>query len=249
MWSRLPGARRSFRAGADQRAVPLIADDAGALRALEALARAPAFSGAREAGENGSPAQLAAWRASGLPGVTVPFAYGGAEIRQATLAAVLRRLARLSPALAHRQRRQAERVTALVLEGREDERSMRFGEALRGMCIGDGAAPGDPRRPTLPALDDSTLAPVLSRLMQVAIEAALLDARRVDALVDAAAHVVDGLPLRSPPARIALAAEAVRQAERHLHDVATGIAGATASHVARDAAARAGSPCAQRVAT
>jgi SfnB family sulfur acquisition oxidoreductase len=83
---------------------------------------------------------LAALDASGLLGITVPRAHGGAELGLTTLAEVTRILAAVDPAIAQVPQAHYLFVDVLAVWGSEQQRARLFGDVLAGARIGNALA-------------------------------------------------------------------------------------------------------------
>ncbi|MFG2138370.1 SfnB family sulfur acquisition oxidoreductase [Streptomyces sp. NPDC048650] len=116
----------------------VIADDAEALRAATALA-VEFRSGAaeRDAARRLPRAELDRLSASGLLAVTVPAAYGGADVGAETLAEVFRLLATADSSLAQIPQSHFAYVNVLRRQGTEEQRKFFFAELLAGRRFGN----------------------------------------------------------------------------------------------------------------
>jgi SfnB family sulfur acquisition oxidoreductase len=85
-------------------------------------------------------AALAALDGSGLLGITVPRAHGGAELGAAALAEVVRILAAVDPAIAQVPQAHFLFVDVLRVWGTEEQRARLFGDVLAGARIGNALA-------------------------------------------------------------------------------------------------------------
>ena len=120
---------------------------APALNAAGALAAATRFAdeigeGVIQRDRDGSlpVAELAAFDASGLLGVTVPGAYGGAGLGMTTLAEVARRVAVVDPAVAQGPQAHFLMVDVLVVAGSEVQRARLLGDVVAGRRIASALA-------------------------------------------------------------------------------------------------------------
>jgi SfnB family sulfur acquisition oxidoreductase len=123
--------------------VPIIADDEEAVAAAGAVAAALAEGAvARDrAGADAVPVEaLAALDASGLLGITVPRAHGGAEVSMATLAEVTRVIAAVDPAIAQIPQAHYLFVDVLRVWGTDAQRARLFADVLAGARIGNALA-------------------------------------------------------------------------------------------------------------
>ena len=84
--------------------------------------------------------QLAALDASGLLGITVPRAYGGADLPAAVLAEVVRVIAAVDPAIAQVPQSHFLLVDVLAILGTPSQRHRIFGDVLAGARLGGGLA-------------------------------------------------------------------------------------------------------------
>ncbi|MET9125583.1 SfnB family sulfur acquisition oxidoreductase [Streptomyces sp. NPDC004528] len=116
----------------------MIADDAGALAAAAALAAEfRAGASARDAERRLPRAELDRLSASGLLAVTVPAAYGGADVRQETLAEIFRLLASADASLAQIPQNHFVYVNVIRRQGTPEQRAFFFGEVLAGRRFGN----------------------------------------------------------------------------------------------------------------
>jgi len=84
--------------------------------------------------------ELAALDASGLLGITVPRAYGGADLPAAVLAEVVRVIAAVDPAIAQVPQSHFLLVDVLAILGTPSQRHRIFGDVLAGARLGGGLA-------------------------------------------------------------------------------------------------------------
>ena len=84
--------------------------------------------------------ELAALDASGLLGITVPRAYGGADVPAAVLAEVTRVIAAVDPAIAQVPQSHFLFVDVLAVLGTRSQRHRLFGDVLAGARLGNGLA-------------------------------------------------------------------------------------------------------------
>lgn len=127
----------SLSAG-DPSAAHVVRDDAEALAlASELAAEFRTGAAARDAERRLPHAELDRLSASGLLGVTVPGAYGGAGVRHTTLAQVVRTLASADASLAQIPQSHFVYVNVLRARGSEEQRRFFFGEVLAGRRFGN----------------------------------------------------------------------------------------------------------------
>ncbi|MFD8417828.1 SfnB family sulfur acquisition oxidoreductase [Streptomyces sp. NPDC059466] len=116
----------------------MIADDAEALAVAAALASEfRAGASARDAGRRLPRAELERLSASGLLAVTVPAEYGGADVRQETLAEIFRLLASADASLAQIPQNHFVYVNVICRQGSLEQREFFFGEVLAGRRFGN----------------------------------------------------------------------------------------------------------------
>ncbi|MFE5140567.1 SfnB family sulfur acquisition oxidoreductase [Streptomyces fagopyri] len=116
----------------------MIADDAEALAVAAALA-AEFRTGAsiRDAERRLPRAELARLSASGLLAVTVPAQYGGADVRQETLAEIFRLLASADASLAQIPQNHFVYVNVIRRQGTPEQKAFFFDEVLKGRRFGN----------------------------------------------------------------------------------------------------------------
>ncbi|MGW8379506.1 SfnB family sulfur acquisition oxidoreductase [Streptomyces sp. ODS28] len=115
-----------------------VADDAEALDLAAELAGEFRAGAARRDAERALPrAELDRLSASGLLAVTVPAAYGGADVRAATVAEIFRLLASADPSLAQIPQSHFAYVNVLRHQGTDAQREFFFGEVLAGRRFGN----------------------------------------------------------------------------------------------------------------
>ncbi|MFF9035772.1 SfnB family sulfur acquisition oxidoreductase [Streptomyces sp. NPDC014892] len=125
-------------APARPRAARVIADDTEALAVATALAEEfRAGASERDAQRRLPRAELDRLSASGLLAVTVPAAYGGADVSQETLAEVFRLLASADASLAQIPQSHFAYVNVLRRQGTARQREFFFGELLAGRRFGN----------------------------------------------------------------------------------------------------------------
>ncbi|MFD9381387.1 SfnB family sulfur acquisition oxidoreductase [Streptomyces sp. NPDC059999] len=116
----------------------VIADEAEALAVAAELADAFRVGAAdRDAGRVLPRAELDRLSASGLLGITVPSAHGGADVGARTLAEVFRLLAAADPSLAQIPQSHFVYVNVLRRQGGEAQRKFFFAEVLAGRRLGN----------------------------------------------------------------------------------------------------------------
>jgi SfnB family sulfur acquisition oxidoreductase len=123
--------------------VPVLSTHEEAVTAAHAVAEAlaPDVIARDRAGSEVVPeAVLATLDASGLLGVTVPRAHGGAELGLTTLAEVTRILAAVDPAIAQVPQAHYLFVDVLAVWGSAQQRERLFGDVLAGARIGNALA-------------------------------------------------------------------------------------------------------------
>jgi SfnB family sulfur acquisition oxidoreductase len=119
-------------------AVTVIADDAEALAVATDLAtRFREGAAERDAQRRLPRAELAWLSGSGLLAVTVPAEYGGADVRQETLAEIFRLLASADASLAQIPQSHFVYVNVLRRQGTPDQRDFFFREVLAGKRFGN----------------------------------------------------------------------------------------------------------------
>ncbi|WP_405455297.1 SfnB family sulfur acquisition oxidoreductase [Streptomyces sp. NBC_00101] len=119
-------------------AAHVVRDDAEALALASRLAAEfRAGAAVRDAERRLPHAELDRLSASGLLGVTVPGAYGGAGVRHTTLARVVRILASADASLAQIPQSHFVYVNVLRARGSEEQRRFFFGEVLAGRRLGN----------------------------------------------------------------------------------------------------------------
>jgi SfnB family sulfur acquisition oxidoreductase len=119
-------------------AVTVIADDAEALAVAADLAtRFRGGAAERDARRRLPRAELARLSASGLLAVTVPAEYGGADVRQETLAEIFRLLASADASLAQIPQSHFVYVNVLRRQGTVDQKDFFFREVLAGRRFGN----------------------------------------------------------------------------------------------------------------
>ncbi|MEV6126315.1 SfnB family sulfur acquisition oxidoreductase [Streptomyces violaceusniger] len=116
----------------------VIADDTEALKVAAALAEEFRTGAAeRDARRRLPRAELDRLSASGLPAITVPAEYGGADVSAVTLAEVFRLLAAADASLAQIPRSHFVYINVLRRQGTEAQQAFFFGEVLAGKRFGN----------------------------------------------------------------------------------------------------------------
>ncbi|MFB4274336.1 SfnB family sulfur acquisition oxidoreductase [Nonomuraea sp. MTCD27] len=116
----------------------VIADDAEALATARGLAgEFAAEAGARDAERRLPGPELDRLSASGLLAITVPRAYGGADVSARTIAEVFRLLAAADPNIAQIPQSHFVYVNVLRQQGTDVQRKFFFGEVLDGRRFGN----------------------------------------------------------------------------------------------------------------
>ncbi len=82
-------------------------------------------------------AELDRFSGSGLWGITVPKAYGGAEVSFATLAAVIATISAADPSIGQIPQNHLAALDAIRVTGSEDQKRLWFGRALEGYRLGN----------------------------------------------------------------------------------------------------------------
>lgn len=149
---------------AAQASAHVIADDAEALAVAVELADAFRAGAARRDAERILPREeLARLSASGLLGITVPRAYGGADVSARTLAEVFRLLATSDASLSQIPQNHFVYVNVLRRQGSAEQRKFFFAEVLAGRRFGNAQSEAgtkhvqDIRTRLVPADDGSYL--------------------------------------------------------------------------------------------
>lgn len=119
----------------------VIRTDAEALACAERLAQQFDQGAAERDRERRLPyAELAAFSASGLWGITVPRRFGGAEVSSATLAKVIARIAQADGSLGQIPQNHFYALEVLRVNGSEAQQARLFNEALQGHRFGNALA-------------------------------------------------------------------------------------------------------------
>ncbi len=115
-----------------------IADDAEAIRVARELAGLFAEEASLRDRQRRPPvAELEAFSQSGLWGISVPRAYGGAEVGYRTLAEVLKTIAAVDPSLAQLPQNHLAVLDHLRLDGSEEQKRFFYGLVLDGVRFGN----------------------------------------------------------------------------------------------------------------
>lgn len=115
-----------------------ISSDAQAIAVAKELAISFAAEAAQRDRERRLPiAELSAFSQSGLWGITVPKAYGGAEVSYRTLAEVLKIIAAVDPSLAQLPQNHLVVIDHLLLDGSEAQKKEFFELILNGVRFGN----------------------------------------------------------------------------------------------------------------
>jgi SfnB family sulfur acquisition oxidoreductase len=77
---------------------------------------------------------------SGLWGITVPQAYGGAQLSYVTVAEVIKIISAVDPSIGQIPHNHLAIVENIALEGSEEQKRFFFGEVLRGLRLGNAMA-------------------------------------------------------------------------------------------------------------
>ncbi|MGF6743897.1 SfnB family sulfur acquisition oxidoreductase [Paraburkholderia atlantica] len=124
---------------AHARAVRVIADDAQAIAVAHELARRIAAGASERDRERRLPREEIEWFSqSGLWGITVPKAYGGARVSFVTLTEVIKIVSAADPSLGQLPQNHFGLVDVIVLTGTEEQKRYFFAEILAGKRFGNG---------------------------------------------------------------------------------------------------------------
>ncbi|ADG19617.1 Acyl-CoA dehydrogenase type 2 domain protein [Paraburkholderia atlantica] len=124
---------------AQARAVRVIADDAQAIAIAHELARRIAAGASERDRERRLPREEIEWFSqSGLWGITVPKAYGGAGVSFVTLTEVIKIVSAADPSLGQLPQNHFGLVDVIVLTGTEEQKRYFFAEILAGKRFGNG---------------------------------------------------------------------------------------------------------------
>jgi SfnB family sulfur acquisition oxidoreductase len=119
--------------------VRVIATDAEAIEVARALAARLAAGAAARDSERRLPREEIEWFSrSGLWGITVPKAYGGAGVSFVTLTEVIKLIAAADPSLGQLPQNHLGLVDVIALTGTEAQKRHLFGEVLAGKRFGNG---------------------------------------------------------------------------------------------------------------
>ncbi len=128
----------SARTASGHTSAEVIVDDAEALAVAAALATEFRTGASARDSERRLPrAELERLSASGLLAVTVPAEYGGADVRQETLAEIFRLLASADASLAQIPQNHFVYVNVIRRQGTPEQRAFFFGEVLAGRRFGN----------------------------------------------------------------------------------------------------------------
>jgi SfnB family sulfur acquisition oxidoreductase len=127
------------RTDANVRAVRVIADDAQAIAVAHELARRVAAGASERDRERRLPREEIEWFSqSGLWGITVPKAYGGAGVSFVTLTEVIKIVSAADPSLGQLPQNHFGLVDVIALTGTEEQKRYFFAEILAGKRFGNG---------------------------------------------------------------------------------------------------------------
>jgi len=126
-------------AGTAPQAVRVVATDAEAIEVARALAARLAQGAAARDSERRLPREEIEWFSqSGLWGITVPKAYGGAGVSFVTLTEVFKLISAADPSLGQLPQNHFGLVDVIALTGTEEQKRYLFGEVLAGKRFGNG---------------------------------------------------------------------------------------------------------------
>ncbi|MEM5325964.1 SfnB family sulfur acquisition oxidoreductase [Paraburkholderia sp. JHI2823] len=132
-------AQASTAAGTAPQAVRVIATDGEAIEVARALAARLAQGAAERDSERRLPREEIEWFSqSGLWGITVPKAYGGAGVSFVTLTEVFKLISAADPSLGQLPQNHFGLVDVIALTGTEEQKRYLFGEVLAGKRFGNG---------------------------------------------------------------------------------------------------------------
>ncbi|MBP0588435.1 SfnB family sulfur acquisition oxidoreductase [Paraburkholderia sp. LEh10] len=124
---------------ANARGVRVIADDAQAIAVAHELARRIAAGASERDRERRLPREETEWFSqSGLWGITVPKAYGGAGVSFVTLTEVIKIVSAADPSLGQLPQNHFGLVDVIALTGTEEQKRYFFAEILAGKRFGNG---------------------------------------------------------------------------------------------------------------
>lgn len=125
--------------GAVKDAVRVIATDSEAIAVAQALAARLAEGASARDSERRLPREEIEWFSqSGLWGITVPKAYGGAGVSFVTLTDVVKLIAAADPSLGQLPQNHFGLVDVIALTGTEEQKRYLFGQVLAGKRFGNG---------------------------------------------------------------------------------------------------------------
>lgn len=125
--------------GAGAEPVRVIATDAEAIEVARSLAALLAEGAAGRDSERRLPREEIEWFSrSGLWGITVPKAYGGAGVSFVTLTEVVKLIAAADPSLGQLPQNHFGLVDVIALTGTDEQKRYLFGEVLAGKRFGNG---------------------------------------------------------------------------------------------------------------
>jgi SfnB family sulfur acquisition oxidoreductase len=116
----------------------IVQTDAEAIEIATRLASVFARSAAERDRERRLPfEEIETFSQSGLWGITIPKAYGGAEVSCVTLAEVIKVIAAADPSIGQIPQNHFSIVDLIRISGTEDQRRYFFGEVLKGLRLGN----------------------------------------------------------------------------------------------------------------
>ncbi|MQT15170.1 SfnB family sulfur acquisition oxidoreductase [Segnochrobactrum spirostomi] len=116
----------------------VIASDAEAIEVAKALAKEFAVEAAERDRERRLPAaELDRFSKSGLWGITIPKAYGGAGVSHATLAEVIATISAADPSIGQIPQNHLAALDVVRVTGSEEQKKLWFGRVLRGYRLGN----------------------------------------------------------------------------------------------------------------
>ncbi|MCC8402353.1 SfnB family sulfur acquisition oxidoreductase [Paraburkholderia sp. MMS20-SJTN17] len=131
--------QQQAEADANVRAVRVLADDAQAIAVAHELARRVAVGASERDRERRLPREEIEWFSqSGLWGITVPKAYGGAGVSFVTLTEVIKIIAAADPSLGQLPQNHFGLVDVIALTGTEEQKRYFFAQVLAGKRFGNG---------------------------------------------------------------------------------------------------------------
>lgn len=127
------------QADTNTRTVRVIADDAQAIAVAHELARRVAAGASERDRERRLPREEIEWFSqSGLWGITVPKAYGGAGVSFVTLTEVIKIVSAADPSLGQLPQNHFGLVDVIALTGTEEQKRYFFAQVLAGKRFGNG---------------------------------------------------------------------------------------------------------------